>query len=285
MDLEELNKAQIILLTLLVSFMTSIATGIVTVTLLDQAPPAITQSINRVVERTIERVVPADTQNAGAGSTQTETTVVIKESDLITESIEKNARSLVRIIKRNGAEDGSDVVVGLGSFITRGGMVATDSSIILEGGTYAVRTQTGETYNTAIQDAGAGKSTALLRVLAEEAKETEFTPVALASDLSVLKLGQTVISISGSERTNVSIGIISALDVSNEGEGEDQVTVVRRVNTDIGQSRLLYGSPLVDLFGEVIGLHTLTSQGGDISAGFTPISVVRSQMAQFVETL
>src|SRR3989344_4148104 len=89
MDMEQLTKSQIILLTLLVSFVTSIATGIVTVTLLDQAPHEITKTINQVVERTIERVVPDETRQAASVVTTTEKTVVVKEEDLITESIHK----------------------------------------------------------------------------------------------------------------------------------------------------------------------------------------------------
>lgn len=285
MDLEDLTKSQVILLALLVSFVTSIATGIVTVTLLDEAPSAVTQNINRVVERTVERVVPAETQNAGAASTETETTVVVKENDLITESIDRNAQSLARVIQRRTTAEGGDAVIGLGMFITRGGIVATDGSIISPGGTYAVRTHTGEVYNTTVQDSGDGTPTALLRVLPEEAGETEFTPVAFSQDLSVLKLGQTVISLSGGERTNVSIGIVSAIDTSTaEQEDGSQTTTISKLDTDIEQDRLLFGSPLVDLFGEVVGVHTLASQGGSTSAGFTPISVVRAQMAQFVET-
>ena len=75
MDIKDLNKSQLILLALLVSFVTSIATGITTVTLLQQAPESVTIPISRVVRQTIEKVVPGDV------ITKTET-IVIKEEDL-----------------------------------------------------------------------------------------------------------------------------------------------------------------------------------------------------------
>ena len=91
--MDNLNKQQLILLALLVSFVTSIATGIVTVSLMDQAPAGITQTINRVVEKTIERVVQAPAQPAAVVTKE----VIVTEEDLITAAIEKNAKSIVKI--------------------------------------------------------------------------------------------------------------------------------------------------------------------------------------------
>lgn len=56
MDLNDLNKRQLILLTLLITFVVSIATGIVTVSLMNQMPKIVPQTINNVIQRTIERV-------------------------------------------------------------------------------------------------------------------------------------------------------------------------------------------------------------------------------------
>jgi len=61
MDVKELNKSQLILLAILLSFITSIATGITTVTLLEKAPQSVTVPINRIVLETVEKIVPAET--------------------------------------------------------------------------------------------------------------------------------------------------------------------------------------------------------------------------------
>ena len=94
MDIEHLSKSQIILLTLLVSFVTSIATGIVTVSLMEQAPPSISQSVNRIVERTVEKVVPG---SQTASVITREKTVVVKESELIPQAVEYISPSVARV--------------------------------------------------------------------------------------------------------------------------------------------------------------------------------------------
>lgn len=60
MDVKELNKSQLILLALLLSFVTSIATGITTVTLMEKAPQSVTIPINRIVRETVEKVAPSE---------------------------------------------------------------------------------------------------------------------------------------------------------------------------------------------------------------------------------
>src|SRR3989344_7555995 len=125
MDLEQLNKSQIILLTLLISFVTSIATGIVTVSLMEQAPPAFTQTVNRIVERTVEKVVPA---GQAASAVTTEKTVVVKESDLIVEAVKKMTPSLVQVY----SQASEPVFLGLGIVLDGSGSVVTDASILGE---------------------------------------------------------------------------------------------------------------------------------------------------------
>lgn len=67
MDVKELNKSQLILLAILLSFITSIATGIMTVTLLEKAPDSVTVPINRIVRQTVDKIAPTESvSNFGA---------------------------------------------------------------------------------------------------------------------------------------------------------------------------------------------------------------------------
>ncbi len=90
MNIDDLSKSQLLLLTLLVNFVMSIATGIVTVSLLDVAPATVTQTVNRIVEHTVETVTPAS-QGAGAVTSQP------SEEDLLVAAISGDTARTVYI--------------------------------------------------------------------------------------------------------------------------------------------------------------------------------------------
>lgn len=103
MDIEKLTRSQIVLLALLVSFVSAIASSIVTMRLLDEAPSeAVPHIVNRVVERTVERVVTPVQAPAEEGTTQQEAskekvvekTIVVREEELVPSAVEW-ARSLM----------------------------------------------------------------------------------------------------------------------------------------------------------------------------------------------
>ena len=244
MTLEELTKSQMILLALLVSFVTSIATGIVTVALIDQAPEQLVQTVNRVVERTVETVIESP-EGAAAVVTKEVTTVVVKEEDLITDSIEKNGKRVVRVY-RNG-----DVptFLGMGFIVSPDGDVVTDTSLVVRGEEYLLELNSGSQYRAEVT-----KEVGDMAVLSLFDGQTEETfPVVTIADANSLKLGQTAISLSGRERTNVSMGIVSSII---EGEtSEEGIKSSDRLRTTIVTDPVLFGSPLINMFGEVIGMH------------------------------
>ncbi|PIT91485.1 hypothetical protein COU17_00675 [Candidatus Kaiserbacteria bacterium CG10_big_fil_rev_8_21_14_0_10_49_17] len=284
MDIERLTKAQIVMLTLLVSFVTSIATGIVTITLLDQAPPVVTQTINRVVERTVERVVPGETQSASVITK--EVTKVIKEDDILTESIATNAKALVSIYKVT--EDGP-VMIGNGVALTQEGIIATDSGIIVEGGTYTVRTAGGVEYQTTVLDNAAAHSIALIEIVVPEGEKAPSLQTITYADINALKLGQTVIALGSLGQLSVATGIISGFDEVEQkvplpedapkDEKPKTVSVLEGVNTGMTASEIVKGGILINIYGEVIGISTFESRAR--SAGsFTPIRVVKTQLQE-----
>lgn len=91
MDLKDLNNYQLVLLTLLVSFVTSIATGIITVYLLQQSP-TVSSVINQVIQRTVEKVAPESTTVTTAPQV-----VFVKEGDLVPVVADKIKKALVSV--------------------------------------------------------------------------------------------------------------------------------------------------------------------------------------------
>jgi hypothetical protein len=285
MDMEKLTKQQIVLVTLLVSFVTSIATGIVTVALMDQAPAGVTQTINRVVERTIEKVVTPPTNNTAA-AVVTRETVVVKEDDKIVESVDKNKNSVVRIYTDAG-DASLRVFIGLGTLVTKEGLIATGDVFGDPNAKYVATIDNNKFYSLNVLPRKETNKFYFLKIIQDEKNPITFTPV-IFSDSDGLKLGQTVIAWGGQVQNSVSTGIVSSVvDVEGKTAVASSTTAtstnitsreIVAINTNVNLADSLPGGPLLSLYGEVVGLRISPNISDKYT--FLPSNVLKKEVSE-----
>lgn len=240
MELEKLTPNQAVLLTLLISFVTSLATGIVTVSLMEKAPSDITRVISRIIEQPIETIVPGQTVTQ-------ETTVVVQEGELISKAVAKIVPSIVKIYR---SDRGNNLTfVGLGIIADDQGTIMTGGNLLAVKDKYVVMLNNG--MQVPAQDIAS--QTGLRDVLKLEA-----TPDVVLADLprvsfvahDTVTLGESVVSIGGgSGNLAVSAGIVTELIPASTESGD-----VPLIRAGIVGSQVSPGSPLIDLDGKVLGI-------------------------------
>lgn len=260
MDIEQLSKSQVILLTLLVTFVTSIATGIVTVSLMEKAPPTIAQTVNRVVEHTVEKIVPS---SQTASVVTQEKTIVVKESDLIAQAVEKVSPSVVRLYATDTA---GGTFFGLGIVLSADGVVVTDTAALGDAGDAIVVLPDGTKVRAFVNSRNPQNGLAFLQGATttpsgDATKTVVWKPVTVSASHSVL--GETIVSLSGKGLPRIADGIIVALHPASE-------KVSDILETNISESSIMRGSPLIDTDGGLIGISTeiarATSGSGFLSS-------------------
>jgi hypothetical protein len=269
MNIESLNKSQIVLLTLLVSFVTSIATGIVTVALMSQAPPAITQTINRVVEHTVERIVPAQ-QVAAAAAAPVVKTVIVKQSDAIAQAVATVSSSVVRIVLSSD-KDATPIAIGVA---VSPAVVATDSAGIKDGVAYSAILADGTTVPLGTDSHAAGGIALLGIRITKGATSTPktFTPAGISA--GKLQLGQVAIALTGLKSPRIATGVITSLSVdAADTSTTTPATSATAVETNISLDTLASGTPFVDTDGNVLGIYTIST------GGVVPASVISALIA------
>jgi S1-C subfamily serine protease len=260
--MENLTKQQIILLTLLVSFITSIATGIVTVALMNQAPVGVTQTINRVVERTIEKVVPSTPTK----ETQTivKETVIVNVDDQITSAIEKNSKSIVRIynINNNYSYDDSEAIkfAGVGVVVSDDNTIIADNNLFaFQGGDYFIKTEDGKDRKLDIIRSVTGEEIVVFKIKEDEKNPIKLPKVSIVSNNN-FKLGQSVVYIGGEPKNIIGTGIISGISTKDlkdpKATSTESVLITTSIETTIPAKDLISGGLLLNLSGELIGIKT-----------------------------
>ncbi|KND47240.1 MAG: hypothetical protein AB199_02320 [Parcubacteria bacterium C7867-004] len=228
MNIEDLSKTQLLLLTILVNFVTAIATAVMTVTLLDEAPPTVTQTVNRIVERTVETAAQATAPLPGIVTK--ETTVIIKDEDLLAAAISADASRTVLIYK--GAT--TTPALAVGTFLPGARAIVTATVVGLPK-EVRIAFPDGSTAEASLSKPGA-------TLTVYGFSDTAVLPKVATPDLikaAELKQGQTLVALTrdGSATT----GIISKVTADNVYANVAGIPV---------------GAAAVNISGDVIGIAT-----------------------------
>lgn len=279
MDIENLNKTQIILLTLLVSFVTSIATGIVTVTLLDQAPAPVTRTINRVVERTVETVVPSETKII---ETVREVQVGETESDLIVKAVDKNNPAVGRVETADGSP------LNTGFFVNPSGLFVTTSGGIKAEGSYNILLANTEgeinSLEAYVAELDSESGFAILRLVKPEGESN--SPLSIFTDLvsddglpyivvpeaSSVSLGEKLLVLGNRPGSGSVLATGHVIAVVAGGESTSP-----SIQTDVAKQSGINGGPAVNLSGKLQGIY-LDSYDGETQV-VIPVSVLYPSLA------
>jgi phosphopantetheine adenylyltransferase len=244
MDIKDLNKSQLILLAVLLSFVTSIATGITTVTLMQQAPASFTAPINRVVQQTIEKIQQVE------GKTITQT-VVVKEEDLVVDAIAKNKSAVFIVSKETQDVDGKiiEVSAGRGFAISADGIVVVDGNLVADKVNYYLKNDSGKFKADFLSMDKAGFSFLKIGDAVDGKSKVVFT-VPTSGDLSKMKIGQKILVLGDK--------ISSSIYEGNK-------------NVDINVIKSDAGAIVLDLDGNVLGIALFQE-----AVSFAPIDAINN---------
>ena len=281
MQMEDLTKTQLVLLALLVSVVSSIATGIVTVTLMDQAPSNVIKVLSRVVERKVE--VPTENiKTEKQRLSEAAAPIVMKEEDLITAALAKNSKTLVRIYE-NG--EGAGTFVGLGVIIDADGTVITDSSVINSDRMYGGTLFDGSRKLLSLVRYNPKEKTALLQfvqgaedILAADVGVVAFPAVTFA-DPALFKIGQTVLMLGGDIHNDAGIGILANMQYAemDKGTAGGDRSLLVGLGTSIRTDGAT-GAPLLNIRGELMAVSVI---GATNNPGYVPVMAIAAQLREF----
>ncbi len=227
MDIEDLSKAQLLLLTVMVNFVVSIATGILTVSLLDRAPIQVSQGVDRIVEHTIQTIAtPIQVVNPIKSITAPPSAPSVEQ--LMTAAIGDAAARSVLIYK----ESTTTPAIAFGTYLPKSRAIVT---VTVDG---LPKEAIISFSDGSSQKASLSKSSASLSIYGfADGAVLPKAPDAGLVPSSKLKQGQTVLALT--KDSSALTGIISK---------------VAATSIDTSLSSVPVGGGVVDLSGMVIGI-------------------------------
>ncbi len=305
-----LTKTQMVFFVLLASFVASLTTGIIITILFSQNPPPITNTISRVIQKTISGIE----ENATTTSNQKDQFVIITQEDLTIKIIDKVKPSVVSVIatknlpvieqffvnpfedelnglvppsllpdikvpqfRQKGTEK-KQVSSGSGFLISGDGLIATNKHVVEDTeAEYSVIMNNGKTLQARVLSRDKFQDVAILKI---DGGNYPFIPLGNSDNV---KVGQTVIAIGnalGEFQNTVSTGVISGLKrtivAGGAKSGPEKLQAL--IQTDAAINPGNSGGPLLDLQGRAIGINTAIAQGAENIGFALPINFLKKDL-------
>jgi len=317
--MENLTKTQFVLLVILVSFVTALFTGIVTATLVNQAPPLMTQTISKVIEK-VNPLSQFSEQPRPPAAQQ----ILVGQEELTIKIVENVSSAVVSIIavkdfpvfeqyftnpfgqdeffrrlippeflpnfqipqyRQKGTEE-RQVSSGSGFFISEDGLIATNRHMVEDKeAEYWILLNDGGKLKAKVMALDPLQDIAILKIESAISEKHNFIPLA---DSDKIKVGQTVIAIGnalGEFQNTVSVGVISGLHRSIIASGalSGETALSELIQTDAAINPGNSGGPLLDLGGRAIGINTAIARGAENIGFALPIDIVKKDIADIKE--
>jgi len=309
MEKENLTKTQIIMLILLSSFVVSFATGIIITTLAEQKVPQSTNTINRIIEKTIG-IGATNFVNTEDKEKDAVRQLFITQEELIVNIVEKTNPSVVSIVatkdvpiveqffinpfdgdsfqglipdfqipqyRQKGVEK-KQVSSGTGFFVSDDGLILTNKHVVEDAqAEYTVIMNNGKKLPASIKSRDKFNDIAVLKVNGEN-----YSFISLGES-DKLKIGQTAIAIGnalGEFQNTVSVGVISGLnrDITASGAKSGPEELKALIQTDAAINPGNSGGPLLNLNGKAIGINTAIASGAQNIGFALPINIAKKSL-------
>jgi S1-C subfamily serine protease len=180
--------------------------------------------------------------------------------------------------RENGTEE-REVGGGSGFIVSEEGLVVTNRHVVSDNDAkYSILMNDGKTYDVEVLARDEQLDIAVLEII-DLPSDTKLAYLSFGNSEG-LKLGQSVVAIGNALaefRNSVSVGVVSGLsrsitatDELGRSENLDQV-----IQTDAAINPGNSGGPLLNIYGEVVGVNVATSRGADNIGFALPAHVVK----------
>jgi len=255
MDIKDMDKSQMVLLTILICFVISIATSITTVTLMQEVPLEIIQPVSKVIRETVEKVVPVETRTEVK-------TVLIKEEDLIVTVIAGATPALVSAKEKDGETSKGFLISSDGMAIVAGEF-DKDASVLIS---------VGEKIYGASVLGSDPKGFSVLRIIPDKSASSTVSvkfPFISFVNMTKMQIGNTLIAMSSNDiTTGIFLSpfskkipqVATSTTTSTETSSSTAVVLEKEliysisINTNLPLRDAVLGNPVLNTNEEMVGM-------------------------------